>query len=47
VVYVSDRVYGNLRPGGATRGKWRILDEKVESDLMSDLELQGGSPRLC
>jgi hypothetical protein len=47
VVYVSDRVYGNLRPGGATRGKWRILDGKVESDLMSDSELQGGSPHLC
>jgi hypothetical protein len=46
VVYVSDRVYGNLRPA-ATRGKWRILDGKVESGLMSDSELQGGSPRLC
>jgi hypothetical protein len=30
-------VYG--RPGGATREKWGILDEKVESGLMSDLEL--------
>jgi hypothetical protein len=38
-------VYG--RPGGATRGEWGILDEKVESGLMSDSELQGGSPRLC
>jgi hypothetical protein len=38
-------VYG--RPGGATRGKWGILDGMVESDLMSDSELQGGSPRLC
>jgi hypothetical protein len=36
-----------VRPGGAIRRKWRILDEKVESDLMSDSELQGGSPRLC
>jgi hypothetical protein len=46
VIYVSDRlvVYGRL--GGATREKWGILDEKVESGLMSDLELQGGSPRL-
>jgi hypothetical protein len=44
VIYVSDRVYDNLRLGGPTRGKWRILDEKVESDLMSDSELQGGSP---
>jgi hypothetical protein len=47
VIYVSDRVYDNLRLGGPTRGKWRILDEKVESDLMSDSELQGGSPCLC
>jgi hypothetical protein len=46
VYYVSDWVYGNLRPGEATRGKWRILDGMVESELMSDLELQGGSPRL-
>jgi hypothetical protein len=36
-----------VRPGGATRGKQRILDEKVESGLMSDSERQGGSPRLC
>jgi hypothetical protein len=36
-----------VRPGGATRGKWRILNGKNESDLISDLELQGGSPRLC
>jgi hypothetical protein len=28
-------------------GLWRILDGKDESGLMSDLELQGGSPRLC
>jgi hypothetical protein len=35
------------RPGGATSGKWRILNEKVESGLMLDSELQGGSPRLC
>jgi hypothetical protein len=35
-----------VRPGGATRGKWGILDGKDESGLMSDLELQGGSPRL-
>jgi hypothetical protein len=37
----------NSRPGGATRGKWRILDGKDESDLMSDSELRGGSPHLC
>jgi hypothetical protein len=36
-----------VRPGGATREKWEILDEKNESGLMSDSELQGGSPRLC
>jgi hypothetical protein len=47
VVYVSDQVYDNLGPGGANREKWRILDEKVESGLMSDLELQDGSSRLC
>jgi hypothetical protein len=47
VVYVSDRLVVYGRPGGATRGKWGILDGKVESGLMSDLELQGGSPRLC
>jgi hypothetical protein len=28
-------------------GKWRIPDGKVESGLVSDLELLGGSPRLC
>jgi hypothetical protein len=28
-----------VRPGRATRGKWRILDGKVESSLMLDLEL--------
>jgi hypothetical protein len=36
-----------VRPGGATREKRGILDGKNESGLMSDLELQGGSPRLC
>jgi hypothetical protein len=36
-----------VRPGGASREKWRILDEKVESGLMSDSKLQVGSPRLC
>jgi hypothetical protein len=40
VVYVSNRVYGNLRPGGTIRGKWRIPDEKVDSDLFSYLELR-------
>jgi hypothetical protein len=47
VVYVSNRIYDNLRLGGATWRKWRILDGKVESDLISDLEHQGGSPHLC
>jgi hypothetical protein len=36
-----------VRPGGATRGKWGILDGKDESGLMLDSELQGGSPHLC
>jgi hypothetical protein len=36
-----------VRPGGAIREKWGILDGKDESGLMSDLKLQGGSPRLC
>jgi hypothetical protein len=30
----------NSRPGGATGGKWRILDGNVESGLMSDSELR-------
>jgi hypothetical protein len=47
VVYVSYRLVVYGRPGRATRGKWEILDGKVESGLMSDSELQGGSPRLC
>jgi hypothetical protein len=47
VVYVSDRLVVEGRPGGVTRGKWGILYGKVESGLMSDSELQGGSPRLC
>jgi hypothetical protein len=47
VVYVSDRLVVYGRPGRATSGKWGILDGKVESGLMSDSELQGGSPRLC
>jgi hypothetical protein len=36
-----------VRPDGATREKWGILDGKDENDLMSDLEPQGGSPRMC
>jgi hypothetical protein len=47
VVYISDRLVVYGRPGGTTRGKWGILDGKVKSDLMSDSELQGGSPHLC
>jgi hypothetical protein len=27
--------------------KWRILDGKGESGMMSDLKLQGGSPCQC
>jgi hypothetical protein len=37
----------NWRPGGAIRGKWRILDGKVESVPIANSELKGGSPRLC
>jgi hypothetical protein len=37
----------NLRLGGAVRGKWTIWDGKGESGLMSNSELQDGSPRLC
>jgi hypothetical protein len=37
----------NLGPSGVIRVKGRILDGKDESGLMSDLELQGGSPCLC
>jgi hypothetical protein len=32
---------------GPIRGLWRLLDGKVESDLMLDLELRGGSPLPC
>jgi hypothetical protein len=35
-----------VRPGGAIRGMWRILDGKDESGLFSCSELRGGSPRL-
>jgi hypothetical protein len=38
---------GYGRPGGAISWLWRILDWKDESSLMSDSELQGGSPHLC
>jgi hypothetical protein len=46
---VGYKVDENLNPrlSAATRGKWRILDGKGESGLMSGSELQGGSPRLC
>jgi hypothetical protein len=36
-----------VRLGGPIRGLWRLLDGKVESGLMSDLELRGGRPRPC
>jgi hypothetical protein len=32
---------------GPIRVLWRILDGKVESGLISDSELRGGSPSLC
>jgi hypothetical protein len=44
---IADRLVILFRPGGATRGKWGILDGKVESGLMLDSELQDGSPCLC
>jgi hypothetical protein len=47
VVYVSERLMVYCETGWATRGKWGIQDGKDKSGLMSDLELQGGSPRLC
>jgi uncharacterized protein YndB with AHSA1/START domain len=34
------RIWHNVRPGGATRGKWRISDGKVESGLFSYSELR-------
>jgi hypothetical protein len=40
VVYVSNQVYGNLRPDGTTRGKWRIPDGNVEGGLFSCLKLR-------
>jgi hypothetical protein len=36
-----------VTPTGANSGKWRVLYGKVESGLMLDLELRGGSPYLC
>jgi hypothetical protein len=33
-----------VRPGGATRGKWRIPDVKVESGLFSYLKLRKWQP---
>jgi hypothetical protein len=47
VVYVSDRLWFMGDRAGPIRGLWRLLDEKVESGLMSDSELRGGSPRPC
>jgi hypothetical protein len=44
VVYVSERLMAYCETGRATRGKWGILDGKDESGLMSDSELQDGSP---
>jgi hypothetical protein len=32
---------------GPIRGLWRLLDGKVESGLMLDSELRGGSPHPC
>jgi hypothetical protein len=47
VVYVSDRLWFMCDRAGPTRGLWRLLNGKVESGLMLDSELRGGSPRPC
>jgi hypothetical protein len=36
-----------MKPGGAIRGKWRILDGKEDEWSIINSEHQGGSPRLC
>jgi hypothetical protein len=35
-----------LEPGGAIRGKWRILDGRLRAVWIINLKLQGGSPCL-
>jgi hypothetical protein len=37
----------NLRPGGATRGKWSIIRWEGRGVVCGYSRLQGGSPRLC
>jgi hypothetical protein len=37
----------NLRPGGATRGKWSIIGWEGRGEGCGYLRLQGGSRRLC
>jgi hypothetical protein len=41
------RCWHNWRPGRAIRGKWRILDGKVESGLDHKFESPRWYPRLC
>jgi hypothetical protein len=36
-----------MRPGWAIREKWKISDEKGESDMFLCLEFQMLQPRLC
>jgi hypothetical protein len=47
VVGYKDDENLNSKLSRATREKWRILDGKDDSALMSDSELQGSSLRLC
>jgi hypothetical protein len=37
----------NMRPGGAIRGKWRILDGNVRVICFHIRSFEGGSPCLC
>jgi hypothetical protein len=48
VVYVNDQICGSMwNRAGPTRGKWGILDGKVESGLILYSELQCDSPCMC
>jgi hypothetical protein len=42
----SFRMWHNMRPGGATMGKWRIADRKDERGLFSCSKLQRWQPPL-
>jgi hypothetical protein len=47
VQILSAGIRTRARQAGSIRRLWRLLYGKVESGLMSNLELQGGSPRPC